>query len=48
MTEEQIKAMLAELIEEIDYDIYKEIFIYNEDDDINTLIEIVRKYINRP
>ena len=46
MTDEQIKTMLKELVEHIDYDIYKEMFVYEDGDDemIQTLTDIVKKH----
>jgi hypothetical protein len=46
MDDTKIKDMLAEIVEEIDYDVYKEIF-WNLDSEtcIQTLIDIVNKYL---
>jgi hypothetical protein len=45
---EKIIKMLKKLVEEIDYDIYKDIFVYTEENDsqerIDKLVEIVEKY----
>ncbi len=54
MNDAKIDKMVAEIIKEVDYDIYKEVFVYPEDDEEekaeleNTkerLREIVRKYL---
>lgn len=44
---DKICAMLEELIAHIDYDKYKEIFVYEEMDKeyLSTLAEIVRKHL---
>ena len=46
MNDEEIKDMLKELVEHIDYDIYKEMFVYEDSDDemIQLLISIVKKH----
>ena len=46
MSRTQILAMLQELVEEIDYDIYKELFVYEENSNaVEPLIEIVEKHL---
>lgn len=50
MTDKQIKQMISELIKEIDYDIYKSYFIYEDDEegqDLTPLVEIVKKYLKK-
>ena len=52
MTEDQIKAMLAELVCEIDYDIYKEMFTegYISPDQtftVNRLVAIVKEHLQK-
>jgi len=50
MTNQSIRDMLKELIMRIDYDIYKETFVYPDMDDednkiyMDDLVEIVRKH----
>jgi hypothetical protein len=48
-TKEKIIKMLKKLVEEVDYDIYKDIFVYTEENDsqgkVDRLVEIVEKYI---
>ena len=51
MTNKQIKTMLKEIVAEIDYDIYKQLFVEScmEDKDaskesVDRLIQIVKKY----
>lgn len=49
MTDEQITNMLKEIIEFVDYDIYKDFFEEDEfsggsEEDVKQLINIVRKY----
>lgn len=49
MTDEQIEKMLKELLNEIDYDIYKSYFKYDSDSDeyldLEPLFEIIRKHL---
>jgi hypothetical protein len=45
MTDEQIIEMLKELVEDIDYDIYKDMFVH-EYISPNSLIEIAKKHMN--
>jgi hypothetical protein len=48
MTDEQIVVMLSEILENVDYDIWKEVFHYTEDGQellIADLITIVRKHL---
>lgn len=46
MNKEDVIDMLEELVEEIDYDIYKEIFCGDDRDTEFALRRIVGKYIN--
>ncbi len=46
MTREQIITMLKELVNEIDYDIYKETFVY-EEVDYESLIKIVDRHTEK-
>ena len=49
MDRKQIIEMLKDLVSEIDYDIYKEMFWYDDTDDetdCEELIRIVEKYLN--
>ena len=46
MTEDQAKMMLSDLVERLDYDVYKDLFHYNQDDDmIEDLVEIVQRHV---
>lgn len=46
MKREKIIVMLEDIIENLDYDLYKEIFVYDEEQDsLEKLINIVEKYI---
>lgn len=47
MTKDQAIELLKELVEEIDYDIYKEIFIYGERNDVDKLAKIVLKHTSK-
>ena len=52
MTREQIIEMLENLIQELDYDIYKEMFIVSEDPDfiedhIERLVDIVEEHFEK-
>jgi hypothetical protein len=47
MNDEQIRQMIEELVKDIDYYIYKEMFVYNDlDDNVDGLVKIVRKHMN--
>ncbi len=45
MTDEEITNMLEDIISEVDYDLYKEMFLFAGDCDIHNLIQIVRRYV---
>jgi hypothetical protein len=50
MSREQILAMLKEIVKEVDYDIYKALFVNPEDEcfveeQINDLVKIVEQYV---
>lgn len=50
MSEKEIKQMLSDLINEIDYDIYKSYFVYEDDEegqDLSPLVEIVKKHLSK-
>jgi len=49
MTDKQIIEMLKDLLNEIDYDIYKTYFVYEGDERISpeTLIEIVKEHFDK-
>lgn len=50
MNDKEIKQMLSDLINEIDYDIYKSYFVYEDDEhglDLTPLVEIVKKHLNK-
>lgn len=50
MNKEQILEMLKEVVEQIDYDIYKEIFINPDEDtevDQSILVGIVEKHLEK-
>ncbi len=55
MTDDQIRAMLADVVNHVDYDIYKSIFVpqCREDSDeeveaqIDELVKIVRTHLNQ-
>lgn len=50
MSDKEIKQMIAELIQEIDYDIYKSYFIHEDDEqehDLSELVEIVKKHLSK-
>ena len=47
MTKDQAIELLKELVEEIDYDIYKDIFIYGEPINVDELVKIVLKHTNK-
>lgn len=50
MNKEQILEMLKEIVEEIDYDIYKEIFVHSDEDTEGTqfvLTGIVEKHLQK-
>lgn len=52
MTDEQIDAMMAEIIKELDYDIYKDVFEAPEDDEeagesLAFLRDCVRKHLKQ-
>lgn len=51
MTEDDKCNMLKEIIEYIDYDLYKELFVYNYEEDeedalVTNLMHIIDKYVN--
>lgn len=50
MNNKQIKSLLKDLLSEIDYDIYKSYFEYDEDSDeyqdLSVLINIVQKHLD--
>lgn len=46
MTDKEIEKMLSEIVEKLDYDIYKEIFLYQERS-ILDLVLIVKKYLGK-
>jgi hypothetical protein len=51
MTKSKIKLMLKEIVKEVDYDIYKGLFVNPEEPDfakeiINSLTSIVERYTN--
>lgn len=49
MDRKQIIEMLKDLVSEIDYDIYKEMFVYddtNDETNCEALISIVEKYLS--
>lgn len=53
MNKKQIIEILKELISDIDYDIYKDMFVYNIDDEetqdqINNLVAIVENHLSQP
>ena len=45
MTDDQILDMLSEIIEEVDYDIWKDLFLYGEEGDMSHYVDIVRKHL---
>lgn len=50
MNDQEISAMLADVIEHVDYDIYKEMFLLAEEDElgaIDELIKIVRRHLEQ-
>lgn len=53
MNDKQIRTMLSEIVQEVDYDIWKELFPNdtNEEEidevDIGPLVEIVKRHIER-
>lgn len=46
MMDEEIEKMLQEIIENLDYDLYKDIYIY-DDGDVSDLVLIVKKYLGK-
>lgn len=47
MTKKEIEALLSELIDEVDYDVWKEYFVSKERK-LNNLIKIVQKHTKKP
>ena len=47
MEKEKIKEMVSEIVAELDYDIWKELFHYEDNpDSVESLLKIAEKYIN--
>ena len=48
MTEKQIDALLSDIVYELDYDLWKELFEYNEEDtDAEQLRAILQKVVRK-
>lgn len=48
MNKKQINDMLVDLLINIDYDLYKEVFVHKEDEDlIDRLVRIVDAHVNK-
>ena len=45
VSDQHIVEMLREIVEELDYDLYKEMFVYEDGPNLGSLIGIVRKYL---
>lgn len=48
MDEDQIVEMLKDIIEQVDYDVYKELFVFDEDTEglVDKLVEIVQEHLD--
>ena len=48
MSNEEILEMIKDLVSEVDYDYYKEMFVYDDNpDQIQRLIDIVKKHLKK-
>lgn len=48
MSREEIVKMLSDIVSVLDYDLYKDIFVYGEDDQdvLEELVEIANSHVN--